>query len=135
MRDPDPVTGPLAGAVDARNTHHFIASGQVALPMDLMGRPWTGDSVFSSGNLRLDLPHTFSPNAYVEAGLIWNGKHPEDGSESQVIQGAKKGVSHLILEEEPQLNSPGEDNFDPEIFGDMAKKLDLAKEMAGYRLK
>ena len=36
--DPDPVTGPLAGAVDSRNTHHFIASGQAALPMDPMGR-------------------------------------------------------------------------------------------------
>ena len=62
-RDPDPVTGPLAGAVDARNTHHFIASGQAALPMDSMGRPWTDDNVFSSGNLRLDLLYTFSPNA------------------------------------------------------------------------
>ena len=80
-RDPDPVTGPLAGTVDARNTLHFIVSGQAALPMDSMDRPWTGDNVFSSGNLRLDLLYTFSPNAYMEAGLIWNGKHPEDGSE------------------------------------------------------
>ena len=133
--NPDPVTGPLAGAVDARNTHHFIASGQAALPMDSMGRPWTGDNVFSSDNLRLDLPHTFSPNAYMEAGLIWNGKHPEDGSELQVIQGAKKGVPYPVLEEEPQLNSPGEDNFDPEMFGDTAKKLGLAKKLAGYRPK
>ena len=27
----------------------------------------------------------------MEAGLIWNGKHPEDGSELQVIQALKKG--------------------------------------------
>ncbi|GAA4049581.1 hypothetical protein GCM10022409_40240 [Hymenobacter glaciei] len=40
-RNPDPVSGPLAGAVDARNTHHFIASGQAALPQDSLGHPWT----------------------------------------------------------------------------------------------
>ena len=64
-RDPDPVTGPLAGAVDARNTHHFLASGQAALPMDPMDRPWTDNNVFSSGNLRLNLLYTFTPNAYM----------------------------------------------------------------------
>ena len=76
---------------------------------------------------------TFSPNAYMEAGLIWNDKHPEDSSELTVIQGAKKGVPYPVLEEEPQLNSPGDDSFDPEIFGDVAKKLGLAEELAGYR--
>ena len=45
--------------------------------------------------------YTFSPNAYMEAGLIWNGKHPEDNSELVVIQGAKKGVPYPVLEEEP----------------------------------
>ena len=34
--------------------------------------------------------YTFSPNAYMEAGVIWNGKHSEDGSELEVIQGAKR---------------------------------------------
>ncbi|WP_046243291.1 manganese catalase family protein [Hymenobacter terrenus] len=216
-RGTDPVPGPLAGAADARNTHHFIASGQAALPQDSMGRPWTGDNVFSSGNLRLDLLHnfflecgarankmrvyqmvtdpcartmvgyllvrgglhvyayalalekltgvdvkklmpvpnlsnkmfpearefmkhglhrelyTFSPNAYKEAGFIWNGKHPEDGSELVVIEGAKKGVPYPVLEEEPQLNSPGEDDFDPEMFADIAKKLGLSKDLQSYR--
>ena len=40
-----------------------------------------------------------------------------------------------MLEEEPQLNSPGDDNFDPEMFDDMAKKLGLSKELAGYMKK
>ena len=79
--------------------------------------------------------YTFSPNAYMEAGLIWNGKHPEDNSDLEVIRGAKKGVPYPVFEKEPQLNSPGDDNFDPEILGDMAKKLGLAKELAGYRPK
>ena len=38
-RGHDPVPGPLAGAADARNTHHFIASGQAALPQDPWARP------------------------------------------------------------------------------------------------
>jgi Mn-containing catalase len=38
---------------------HYIASGQTALPVDSRGMPWTGDYVFSSGNLILDLLHNF----------------------------------------------------------------------------
>ncbi|HLS27740.1 MAG TPA: manganese catalase family protein [Opitutales bacterium] len=38
---------------------HYIASGQSALPVDSRGMPWTGDYVFSSGNLILDLLHNF----------------------------------------------------------------------------
>ena len=34
-------------------------------------------------------PYIFSPDVYMKTGLIWNGKHPEDGSELVVIQGAK----------------------------------------------
>lgn len=45
--------------------------------------------------------YTFSPNAYMKSGLIWNGKHPEDGTDLVVIRGAKKGVSYPVLEEEP----------------------------------
>ena len=211
-RGTDPVPGPLAGNVGARNTDHFLNSGQTALPYDSMGRPWTGENVFSSGNLRLDLLHnfflecgaragkmrayemvtdpcartmigyllvrgtlhvyayalalekltgvdvkklmpipslkntqfpeakkfmqhglhnklyTFSPNAYQEAGLIWNGSHPEDGSPLEVVQGAIKGVPYPVLEEEPQLDSPGENDFDPEMFKDIAAKLGLSME-------
>ncbi|CAM5184044.1 Mn-containing catalase OS=Ureibacillus acetophenoni OX=614649 GN=SAMN05877842_102316 PE=3 SV=1 [Ureibacillus acetophenoni] len=44
---------------DARNTYHFISTAQTAIPGDSMGRPWTGDNVFNSGNLVLDLTHNF----------------------------------------------------------------------------
>ncbi|HEY8552061.1 MAG TPA: manganese catalase family protein [Thermaerobacter sp.] len=54
-----PETAPLAGAKDVRNTHHFIATGQAALVGNSMGAPWSGDYVFSSGNLVLDLLHNF----------------------------------------------------------------------------
>ncbi|RYC72004.1 MULTISPECIES: manganese catalase family protein [Spirosoma] len=208
-RGMDPTTTPLANGVDARNTSHFIASGQSALPMDSMGRFWSGENVFSSGNLKLDLLHnfflecgarankmrvyemvddptartmvgyllvrgglhvvayakalekltgvevtkllpipdlsndafpearkfmdeklhlqlyTFSQEDYKQAGLIWNGPHPEDGQECVVIEGAIPGYPVPDLDEEPQLNAPGADDFDPQMFADMAKKMGI----------
>ena len=38
---------------------HYIAAAQTALPVDSRGMGWTGDNVFSSGNLILDLLHNF----------------------------------------------------------------------------
>src|SRR3954452_9737365 len=58
-RGSDPASEPLADAVSARNTHHFLYSGQGALPMDSMGHWWNGSYVHSSGNLKLDLVHNF----------------------------------------------------------------------------
>jgi Mn-containing catalase len=205
----DPEPGPLQSAVDARNHRHFIASGQSALPMDSMGDWWTGQNVFSSGNLRLDLLHnfflecgarankmrvyemvtdptaremvgyllvrggvhivayaralehltgasvtklvpvpdlsnkafpetrkyedaglhrilfTFSKEDYQKAGLVFNGPHPEDGQPLEVKFGVPEGVKPPDLDEEPQLNAPGEDKFDPEMFKDIAKKLGI----------
>jgi Mn-containing catalase len=68
VRGTDPTTQPLAGTEDKRNSLHFIASGQTALPVDSMGRPWTGDNVFNSGNLKLDLLHNF----FLECGARAN---------------------------------------------------------------
>ena len=58
-RGDDPTATPLEDAADARNSYHFLASGQQALPMDSQGNFWTGANVFSSGNLKLDLLHNF----------------------------------------------------------------------------
>ncbi|HJX26977.1 MAG TPA: manganese catalase family protein [Thermoanaerobaculia bacterium] len=67
-RGTDPTATPLKAAVDARNSYHFLASGQTALPVDSMGKPWSGDYVFSSGNLKLDLLHNF----FLECGARAN---------------------------------------------------------------
>jgi Mn-containing catalase len=67
-QDSDPAATPLESAVDMRNHYHFIASGQSALPFDSMGNPWTGQYVFSSGNLKLDLLHNF----FLECGARAN---------------------------------------------------------------
>jgi manganese catalase len=50
----------LSGLKDkAINPHHFLAGGQGAPPLDSRGMPWTGDYVFSSGDLVEDLTHNF----------------------------------------------------------------------------
>jgi Mn-containing catalase len=74
-RGTDPTATPLASAVDARNSYHFIASGQTALPVDSMGVPWNGSYVFSSGNLKLDLLHNF----FFECGARANKIRRESG--------------------------------------------------------
>ena len=55
----------LASMKDARNTQHVLAPGGAgALVQDSMGRPWTGENVFSSGDLIEDLTH----NYFLETG-------------------------------------------------------------------
>jgi len=68
QRGTDPTTAPLLSGVHARNAYHFVASGQAALPVDSMGNFWTGQNVFSSGNLKLDLLHNF----FLECGARAN---------------------------------------------------------------
>lgn len=195
---------PLENAQDFRNSYHFIASGQSALPVDSMGNPWTGANVFSSGNLKLDLLHNFflecgarankmrvyemtsdptaramigfllvrggvhivayakalekltgadvgrllpipdvsnkkfpearqheeaglhrilfrfSPEDYTRLGEVWNGPHPEDGSELEVSDQIPEGAPWPELDEEPQLSSPG---VDPEMIKYFAQAL------------
>ena len=206
-RGKDPTTTPLASAEDARNSYHFLTSGQQALPMDSQGNFWTGQNVFSSGNLKLDLLHNFflecgarankirvyemvedrtartmvgfllvrggvhivayakalekltgvdvgklmpipdisnkrfpesrkheerglhqilyrfSPEDYTEIGAIWNGTHPEDGSELRVEDASNEGATPPDLDEEPQLTAPVGPDIDPDMFKDIAGKL------------
>jgi Mn-containing catalase len=42
-----------------RNTQQFIAGGAATMVQDSMGKPWSGDYVFSSGDLVEDLTHNF----------------------------------------------------------------------------
>jgi Mn-containing catalase len=52
-------SGSLKGVKGTRNTQQFIAGGAAALVQDSNNRPWTGDNVFSSGDLVEDLTHNF----------------------------------------------------------------------------
>lgn len=51
------------------NPHHVLKGGKGVLPVDSGGLPWTGDYVFSSGDLVEDLTH----NHLLETGAR-NGK-------------------------------------------------------------
>ena len=203
-RGTDPTETPLRTGLDARNSYHFLASGQTALPVDSMGKPWSGDYVFSSGNLKLDLLHNFflecgarankirayemvddptaramvgfllvrggvhivayaralekltganvgkllpipdinnkkfpearkleekglhrimfrfSVDDYKQVGEVWNGPHPEDGSELIVEDAIPAGFAPPDLEEEPQLTAPG---IDPAMIAEFAARL------------
>lgn len=55
----NPPEGPWKSLPGGIFGGHYIASAQTALPVDSRGMPWTGDYVFSSGNLILDLLHNF----------------------------------------------------------------------------
>lgn len=50
---------PLGAGLNKRNTHHFISTALTSIPGNSMGQGWTGDYVFNSGNLVLDLLHNF----------------------------------------------------------------------------
>ena len=203
-RGTNPTSTPLESAVDARNSYHFIASGQTALPVDSMGLPWNGSYVFSSGNLKLDLIHNFflecgarankirvyemvddptaremvgfllvrggthivayaralekltgadlsklfpipdisnkkfpearkweekglhrimfrfSVDDYRQVSQVWNGPHPEDGSELVVEDAIPSGFAPPDLDEEPQLTAPG---IDPALIAEVAGRL------------
>jgi Mn-containing catalase len=57
--DEEPLNAPWQSLPGGTFGGHYIAAGQTALPVDSRGMPWTGDYVFSSGNLILDLLHNF----------------------------------------------------------------------------
>ena len=84
-RKPDPVAAPLRKVADARNSDHFLNSGQTCLPVDSMGRPWDGSNVFSSGNLRLDLLHNFFLECGARAGKIRVYEMVDDPTARQMI--------------------------------------------------
>lgn len=59
FEEANPADGPLSDLPDGVLGGHYIAAAQTALPVDSRGTPWTGEYVFSSGNLILDLLHNF----------------------------------------------------------------------------
>ena len=62
----------------------------------------------------------FSPEDYNELSKVWNGPHPEDGSELRVEDAIPAGVQPPDLPEEPQLTAPGVDH---EMLQEIAKRL------------
>jgi Mn-containing catalase len=78
-RDPDPAAAPLEPVKDARNSYHWVASGQTATPHDSMGNPWNGSYVTATGNLKMDLVFNFHLECGARANKIRayeSTKHP-----------------------------------------------------------
>jgi Mn-containing catalase len=67
--------------------------------------------------------YRFSPDDYRRITEIWNGPHPEDGSELVVEDGPPEGFDPPDLDPEPQLTAPLGPDIDNEMFFDVAKKL------------
>jgi Mn-containing catalase len=61
---------PLGGLKGIRNSHHYLAGGLGALPQDSNGRPWSGDYVFSSGDLIEDLTHNYFLETAARSGKL-----------------------------------------------------------------
>ena len=59
-----PESAPLKGMFDTGLPHHFLAGGQGSLPQNSQGLAWSGDYVFNSGDLVLDMLHNF----FLESG-------------------------------------------------------------------
>ena len=55
-----------------RKTQQFIAGGADALVQDSNAKPWTGDYLFSSGDLVEDLTHNF----FLETGVGYRSLSP-----------------------------------------------------------
>jgi Mn-containing catalase len=63
--------GPLSGLKGVRNTQHVLAPGGAGtLVQDSMGKPWTGENVFSSGDLIEDLTHNFFLETGARSGKL-----------------------------------------------------------------
>lgn len=85
-----PDQTPMREAVNKRNTDHFINSAQTALPFDSMGRYWTGDYVFNSGNLVLDLLHNF----FLECGARTHKMRVYEMTDNPV---AREMIGYLLV--------------------------------------
>ena len=68
--------------------------------------------------------YRMSQDDYREMGAIWNGPHPEDGSQLRVVDGPPEGGPVPLHPAEPQLTSPiGPDGVDTGMLGEIAVRL------------
>lgn len=86
----DPTTAPLGDAKNLRNTHHTIVGGGGHQVMDSMGHFWSGEHVFSSGNLVADLLHNF----FLETGARM---HKHRCYQMTTNQAARDVIGYLMV--------------------------------------
>jgi Mn-containing catalase len=132
----DPTAREMVGYLLVRGGVHIVAYARAlehltgAQVTKLVPVPDLSNKAFPETRKHEDaglhrLLYTFSLGDYQKAGLVFNGPHPEDGQPLEVKFGVPEGFTPPDLEEEPQLNAPGADDFDPEMFKDIAKKMGI----------
>nr|MDQ3043925.1 manganese catalase family protein [Chloroflexota bacterium] len=105
----------------ARALEHFTGAnlGKLFPIPDLSNKKFPEAAKLEEGGLH-QVMFRFSPSDYGRIGEIWNGQHPEDGSELRVEDTIPAGFDPPTLAEEPQLNAPG---IDPEFLREAAQRL------------
>ncbi|PLR97545.1 manganese catalase family protein [Bacillus sp. T33-2] len=89
-QDGEPDSGPLKAGGAMPNKFHFIPAAQSAIPGSSSGQGWTGDNVFNSGNLILDLLHNF----FLECGARTHKMRVYEMTDSPVI---REMVGYLLV--------------------------------------
>src|ERR687891_1141572 len=110
----DPVAREMVGYLLVRGGTHIVAYAKALEVLSgvevgkLLPIPDISNKRFPEAMKHEDrglhqILYQFSPQDYPRAGEIWNGQHPEDGSDLKVQVGAPEGAEPPDLDEEPQL--------------------------------
>jgi Mn-containing catalase len=59
--------------------------------------------------------YQFNPSDYGQVDQVWNGTHPDGGSDLRVQVGPPEGLTPPDLPEEPQLTSPIGPDIDADV--------------------
>jgi Mn-containing catalase len=90
FEDSDGATPPLDGGAGTGNPDHFLNLGMGTIPGGAGGANWTGDYVFNSGNLKLDLLHNF----FLESGARMGKIRVYEATQNPV---AREMIGYLIV--------------------------------------
>src|SRR5215213_3459165 len=86
----DGVSPPLNFGGMTGNPDHFLNFGLGTIPGGAAGKAWTGENVFNSGNLKLDLLHNF----FLESGARMGKIRVYEATQNPV---AREMVGYLIV--------------------------------------
>jgi len=129
----DPCARAMVGFLLVRGGVHIVAYARALEKLTgadvgkLLPIPDVSNKLFPEAKVHEDkglhrIMFRWSPTDYQQLDKIWNGPHPEDGSELMVVDEIPPGAPWPDLDEEPQLSSPG--GIDPDMLKFFAAALD-----------
>jgi len=132
----DPTAREMVGFLLVRGGVHIVAYAKALEKLTgvnvgkLLPIPDLSNKAFPEARKHEDrglhrILYRFSIDDYRRVGEIWNGVHPEDGSELEVIDGPPEGAPVPDLEMEPQLAAP----FGPDAVMYDEELVDVAKRV------